>query len=125
MFLLSSGKLRSSRQAGRHHFQIEDGLKSISVKYMRQLPGPTANISSLSDKQKNLQKQKCAFSHGSESAAIYCFYPFLFVISAEFIIRIFGIGIALEKWYQMCLINFKSSLITKKIGAYPLPLSKW
>ena len=50
MFLLSSGKLRSSRQAGRHHFQIEDGLKSISVKYMRQLPGPTANISSLSDK---------------------------------------------------------------------------
>ena len=50
MFLLSSGKLRSSRQAGRHHFQIEDGLKSISVKYIRQLPGPTANISSLSDK---------------------------------------------------------------------------
>ena len=35
MFLLSSGKLRSSRQAGRHQFQIEDGLKSISVKYMR------------------------------------------------------------------------------------------
>ena len=48
MFLLSS--LRSRRQAGRHHFQVEDGLKSISVKYMRQLPGPTANISSLSDK---------------------------------------------------------------------------
>ena len=36
--------------AGRHHFQIEDGLKSIRVKYMRQLPGPAANISSLSDK---------------------------------------------------------------------------
>ena len=32
MFLLSNGKLRSSRQAGRHQFQIEDGLKSISVK---------------------------------------------------------------------------------------------
>ena len=45
-----NGKLCSSRQAGRHHFQIEDGLKSISAKYMRQLPGPTANISSLSDK---------------------------------------------------------------------------
>ena len=28
-------KLRSGRQSGRHHFQIEDGLKSISVKYMR------------------------------------------------------------------------------------------
>ena len=66
-----------------------------------------------------------AFSHGSESAAIYCFYPFLFVISAEFIIRFFGLGIAVEKWYQMCLINFKSSLIAKEIGAYPLLLSKW
>ena len=50
MFLLSIGKLRSSRQAGRLHCQIDDGLKSISVKYMRQLPGPTANISFLSDK---------------------------------------------------------------------------
>ena len=50
MFLLSSGKLRSSRQAGRHQFQIEDGLKSISVKYIRQLLSPTANISSLSGK---------------------------------------------------------------------------
>ena len=66
-----------------------------------------------------------AFSHGSESAAIYCFYPFLFVISAEFIIRLLGLGIAVEKWYQMCLINFKSSLIAKEIGAYPLLLSKW
>ena len=43
-------RVESSVLAGRHHFQIEDGLKSISVKYMRQLPGPTANISSLSDK---------------------------------------------------------------------------
>ena len=58
-----------------------------------------------------------AFSHGSESAAIYCFYPFLFVISAEFIIRFFEVGIVVEKWYQMCLINFKSSLIAKEIGA--------
>ena len=50
MFLLSSGKLRSSSQPGRHQFQIKDGLKSISVEYMRQLPGPLANIPSLSDK---------------------------------------------------------------------------
>ena len=35
MVLLSSGKLRCSRQVGRHHFQIEDGLKRINVKYMR------------------------------------------------------------------------------------------
>ena len=33
-------KLRSSRQAGRHHFQIEDGLKSISVKYSGSYPAP-------------------------------------------------------------------------------------
>ena len=45
MFLLLSGKLCSSRQAGRHQFQIQDGLKSISVKYMRQLPSPTAKKS--------------------------------------------------------------------------------
>ena len=66
-----------------------------------------------------------AFFHRSESAAVYCFYPFLFVISAEFIIRFFGLGIAIEKWYQMCLINFKISLIAKEIGAYTLLLSKW
>ena len=65
-----------------------------------------------------------AFSHGSESVAIYFFNPFLFVISAEFIIQFFGLGIAVEKWYQVCLINFKSSLIAKEIGAYPLLLSK-
>ena len=52
-------RVESSVLAGRHHFRIEDGLKSISVKYMRQLPLPTANISCLSDKQKKLQKQKC------------------------------------------------------------------
>ena len=33
-------ELRSSRQAGRHQFQIEDGLKSISVKYMRLVTRP-------------------------------------------------------------------------------------
>ena len=65
-----------------------------------------------------------AFSHGSESAAIYCYNPFLFVYSAEFIIRFFGPGITIEKWYQMCLINFKISHIAKEIGAYPLLLSK-
>jgi len=102
MFLLSSGNLCSTRQAGRHYFKIEDGLKSLSVKCMRQLSGPTA-----------------------KSAVIYCFYPFLFVISAGFIIRFFGLGIAVEKWYQMCLINFKSSFIDIEIGAYPLLLSKW
>jgi len=52
-------RVERSVLAGRYHFQIEDGLKSISIKYMPQLPGPTANISSLSDKPKNLQKQKC------------------------------------------------------------------
>ena len=114
MFLLSSGMLRSSRQAGRHHFQIEDWPKSISVKYMWQLPGPTANITSLSDKQKNLQKKNVGFSHGSVSTAIYCFNPFLFVISAEFIIWFFGLGIAVEKWYQICLINFKIVSLLKK-----------
>ena len=61
MFLLSSGKLLSSRQA---QFQIEDGLKSINVKYMRHLSSPTANISSLSDEYKNLQKQKRHFPTG-------------------------------------------------------------
>ena len=127
MFLLSSGKLRSSSQGGSQHFQIEDGLKSISVKYRRQLPGPTANISPLSDKiqNKNYRSKNVAFSHGSESAVIYCFYPFLFVISAEFIIWFFGLGIAVEKWYQMYLINFKSYLIAKEIGAYPFLLFKW
>ena len=43
-------QVKSSVLAGRHHFQFEDGLKSLSVKYMRQLPDPKANISSLSDK---------------------------------------------------------------------------
>ena len=51
-----------------------------------------------------------AFSHGSESAAIYCFYPFLFMISAEFIIRFFGLGIAVEKWNQKCLMKVLSLL---------------
>jgi len=37
VFLLSNGKLRSSRQAGRHHFQIQTVLRS---KYVQQLPGP-------------------------------------------------------------------------------------
>jgi len=75
--------------------------------------------------RKIYSSKNVAFSHGSESAAIYCFYPFLFVISAEFIIRFYGLGIAVEKWYQICLINFKSSLIPKETGAYPLLLSKW
>ena len=66
-----------------------------------------------------------AFSHGFETAAIYCFYPFLLVISAEFIIRFFGLGIAVEQWHKLCLINFKNILIAKEIGAYPLLLSKW
>ena len=46
-------RVESSVLAGkqeRHQFQIEGGLKSISVKYMPQLPSPAANISSLSDK---------------------------------------------------------------------------
>ena len=96
-------KLRSSRQAGRHHFQIEDGLKSISVKHMRQLPGPTANIYFWVINKKLYRSKNVAFSHGSESATIYCFYPFLFVISAEFIIRFFGLAIMEEKWYQIRL----------------------
>ena len=66
-----------------------------------------------------------AFPHGSESAAIYRFCPFLFAISAEFIIRFFGLRIVVEKRNQMCLINFKSFLISKEIGAYPLLVSKW
>ena len=57
-----------------------------------------------------------AFSHGSESAA---------VILAGFIICFFGLGIEVEKCYQMYLLNFKSSIIAKAIGAYPLLLSKW
>ena len=65
-----------------------------------------------------------AFSHGSKSAATYCFYPFLFVIPAELIIRFFTFGIAVEKWSQMCLLNFKSSLVAKEIRVYPLLLSK-
>ena len=117
MFLLSSWKLHSSREAPVSNLQIEDGLKSIS--------GPTVNISSLSDKWKNLQKQNVAFSHGSECAAIYCFYPFLFVISTVFIIRFLALGIVVEKWYQMCLLSFKNSLIAKEIRVYPLLLSKW
>jgi len=44
-----------------------------------------------------------------------CFYPFLFVISAEFIIRFFALGIVVKKWYQMWLLNFKSSLIAQEI----------
>ena len=71
--------------------------------------------------RKNYRNKKV----GTKSAAVYCFYPFPFVISAEFIIRFFGLGIAVEKWYQMYLIKFKSSLIAKEIGAYPLLLSKW
>ena len=61
---------------------------------------------------------------GTESATIYSFYPFLFVISAEFIIRFFLLGIAVERWHQIYLLNFKSSLIAKEIGVYPLVLSK-
>ena len=53
-----------------------------------------------------------------------CFYPFLFVISAEFIIRFFALGIAVKKWYQMWLLNFKFSLIIKEIRVYPLLSSK-
>ena len=49
---------------------------------------------------------------------------FLLVISAEFIICFFALGIAVEKWYQMCLLNFKRSLIAKEIRVYPLLLSK-
>ena len=30
----------------------------------------------------------------------------------------------IQKWYQMCLLNFKSSLIAKEIRVYPLLLSK-
>ena len=56
-----------------------------------------------------------AFSHGSESAVIYCFYPFLFVIWAEFIIRLFALGIAVEKWYQMCLWNLKVLSLLKRL----------
>ena len=47
-----------------------------------------------------------------------------YLISAEFIIWIFTLGIAVEKWYQMCLLNFKSYLIAKEIRDYPLLLSK-
>ena len=42
------------------------------------------------------------------------------VQSAEFIIRFFALGIAVEKWYQMCLLNFKSFLLAKEIRVYPL-----
>ena len=54
------------------------------------------------------------FSHGSESAA---------VISAGLIICFFGLGIEVEKCYQMYLLTFKSSVIAKEIRAYPLLLS--
>ena len=57
-----------------------------------------------------------AFSHGSESAA---------VISAGFIIGFFELGIEVEKYYQMYILNFNSSVIAKEIGGYPLLLSKW
>ena len=43
------------------------------------------------------------------------FYLFLFVISAEFIIRYFALGIDVEKRYQICLLNFKSSLIAEEL----------
>ena len=82
---------------------------------MRQLPCPTANIYSLVINRKIYKRKKAAFSHGSESAA---------VISAEFIIRFFALGIAVEKCCQMCLLNFKSSLIAKEIIVYPLLLFK-
>ena len=111
MFLLSSGKLRSSRQAGRHHFQIEYGLKSISAAVTR----PHGQYHLLWGINRKLYRsKKAAFSHGSESAA---------VISAGFIICFFGLGIEVEKCYQMYLLNFKSSVIAKEIGAYPLLLS--
>ena len=37
------------------------------------------------------------------------------MISAQFIIWFFALAIAIEKWYQICLLNFKSSLIAKKL----------
>ena len=66
--------------------------------------------------RKIYRSKKAAFSDGSESAA---------VISAGFIICFFGLGIEVEKCYQIYLVNFKSSVIAKQIGAYPLLLSKW
>ena len=48
----------------------------------------------------------------------------MFVISADFIIRFFALGIVVKKWYQMWLLNFKFSLIIKEIRVYPLLSSK-
>ena len=31
----------------------------------------------------------------------------------------------IQKWYQMGLLNFKSSFIANEISVYPLLLSKW
>ena len=42
---------------------------------MRQLPGPTANISSLSDKKKNLQKQKSGFFPRDQKCYYLLFLP--------------------------------------------------
>ena len=58
-------------------------------------------------------------------AAIYCLCLFLFVNSAEFIIRFYALGIAVEKWYQIHLLNFRSFRIAKEIRVYALLLSKW
>ena len=102
-------RVESSVLAGRPHFQTEDGLKSVSY------PAPQPIYVLWKTNRKIYRIKNVAFSRRSESAAIYCFYPFLFVISAEFIILFFGLEIAVEKWYQMCLINFKSSLIAKEL----------
>ena len=31
----------------------------------------------------------------------------------------------IQKWYHMCLLNFRSSLIATEIRVYPLLISKW
>ena len=100
----------SSVLAGRDQFQIEDGLKSTSVIYMRQLvTRPHSQYISFEwEIEKFTETKKWHFPMGPK------------VQSAEFIIRFFALGIAVEKWYQMCLLNFKSFLLAKEIRVYPL-----
>ena len=56
--------------------------------------------------EKFTEAKKAAFSRGSESAA---------VISAGFIICFFGLGIEVEKCYQMYLLNFEILSLLKKL----------
>jgi len=75
-------------------------------------------------RKKNLDIQRRAFSHGSESAVIDFYKIFLFAITFEFSVFFSVFGTEIEERLDMCLLNFQSSLIPKEIGAY-LPLLSW